>query len=193
MSSSRFTRPLLLFLFVTLLSTIPRPARAEIVHGFLTAHVDISIIGGLIHYNCGTAWDFSAQTTVRWDSAGADLTFGQVVNNLQIWRFSSLGGSGILRTSTPLEALALAPEGGYSEGHTIVVYGVYVIKTGGVGGHGESLFAKFRVHELRTPSMGGACCHLTIEFYVQLDHSRNLDQRVPVEQSTWGRVKALYQ
>ncbi len=182
MSSSRLTRPLLLFLFLALLSTAPHAARAEIVHGFLTARPDY-FPGCCI--GCGEAFDFSAQTIVRHDAAGADLCFFEPANNIDFWEFLSLGGSGIQRAARgeSLGGLMLAPEGGYKARKNIVLEGVYVILTG------DGLYAKLGVHETSMT----ICCHLTIEFYVQLDGTRNLDQRVPVEQSTWGRVKALYQ
>ena len=190
MSSSRFTRPLLLFLFVALLSIVPRAARAEIVHGFLTARPDYpaSDIGALP----GESFDFDTQTIVRWDSAGADLTiFQQDIFTPRPWFFGAQGAARITRRlAVSLEDLLVAPESGY-HGAVVIELGVYVIKTNG-GDHGESVFAKFRVHRIAAPWLGH-CCFVTIEYYVQLNGSRNLNPLVPVEETTWGRVKALYQ
>ena len=187
MSSSRFTSPLTLVVFVALLSIVPRAARAEIVHGFLTGQPDFFRIPG--HIACGEAFDFSTQTVVRWDSAGADLCFWAPPTNPSRWVFDPLNGAGLQRVHpTSFEALLVAPELGYSSStQRIELNAVYVIKTGG-GSHGEAIFAKFRVHVFVV--FGSS---VTIEYLVQLDHSRNLDPLVPVEQSTWGRVKALYQ
>ena len=185
MLSVRFTRSLLLFLFVALLSTVPRPARSEIVHGFLKA---LGGIGGEgpFYVIPLEAFDFSTQTVVHFDSTGADLCFFEPVNKAGIWYFRPLAAGLIRVYPTSLEALLLAPEGVYSpHSRKIELNGIYVILTG------DGLYAKFRVHEWGNGFLAG-CCSVTIEYYVQLDGSRNLDPLVPVEPTTWGRVKALY-
>ena len=187
MSSSRFIHPLFLIVFLALLSTAPRPARSELVHGFLKARPDVEWAGGIFFMVCGEAFDFSAQTIVRHDSAGADLCFFSPVNFSIRWKFLALA-AGLQRVHpTSLEALLLAPEGGYGGGLLqIIPNGVYVVLTD------DGFYAKFRVHEFGNGLLAG-CCSITIEYYVQTDGTRNLDSSVLVHTSTWGRVKALYQ
>ena len=182
--SSRLTSPLL-FLFVALLSTVPRPASSELVHGFLKAYPDIEALGSTLYVTCGEAFDFSSQTIVRHDSPGADLCFFAWVQYPSPWIFKPLAVGLRLETDTSLEDLLVAPVSGYSNTRywDIRVGDVYTVSTD------DGFYAKFRVHSGGPP----ICCSITIEYYVQMDGSRNLDQQVPAHSTTWGRVKALYQ
>jgi hypothetical protein len=138
----------------------------------------------------GPARDFSDSTTVvppsgdlYWITLIQQHTTGAtegsafpnyfLTNAPAVIAYSPMDSSYAELTTAPVEPSA------YSESVEIFSYGVYVIRTQ------EGHYAK-----LRMESLGGG--GMTIEYTYQDDGSLVLVRTVPVESSTWGRVKALY-
>ena len=125
----------------------------------------------------GGTWDFSAASVVPWHSENADIGFAvSPGGNLLVL---ALGSAEIMALpNVAFEDIVSAPEGSYDSWAWVVAGQSYVVKTR------EVHYAKIRFIE----SGSGA-----FDYAYQTDGSRNLDQRVPVHSTTWGRVKALYE
>ncbi|MBP2680191.1 MAG: hypothetical protein H6Q78_54 [Candidatus Krumholzibacteriota bacterium] len=125
-------------------------------------------------------WDFSESTSVdpKFDS-NTDLTLVYVVDPPIGSRAWGLNGAVIVMVDSSFVELTTAPEDTalYDWDWPAVLGETYVIRTT------ERHYAKFRILNLIIP---------TIEYVYQPDGSRMLAEGVPVEATTWGRVKSLY-
>ena len=161
--------------------------RAEVVHGFADLF-DYRGSGGDIT----AAIDFSTQELFRVDSTNsqhADLVAVIPENGDPCNCFTSLmsfnGATGRQVADTTLYDLTTAPELPYCCFSRPELDVTYVLRTA------DGLYVKFAVLSFGADDLcvaGGA----TIEFFVQTDGSPYFGSFVPVESSTWGRVKALY-
>ena len=162
-----------------LICGILRPARAELIHGTLMLQAQsVSPIPGV--WDCGTAADFSSQTTVFWASSDADICTSTTASQGTTWQFLGSNGARILRVSEALEDVKEAPTvtNVISDLYAGATYVVYT---------GDSLYVKFAVQGFDS-QLGQA----TLEYYVQMDGTTDLDSTVPVDASSWGRIKSLY-
>jgi hypothetical protein len=161
----RFCHKFLILLF-GLSHTICLSVSADIIHGICTP-----MLG---------AFDFEKQVSVHWLHPDADLSGGYVVDPpLGHLAWGLNGALLVMVADSTFEELSLAPEDSsvYStdlRGHVGIPY---VIRT--IGGH----YAKFRFTD---PTFN------TIEYAYQSDGSRLLVCPTPGEETTWGRIKALY-
>jgi hypothetical protein len=164
---------------VLLLSATGGPARPEVVHGSATVW--------FYAFNfSGQAIDFDTQTLVSYWADDGDL--GVYVSEDQcIADYGLLNGA--RAKSIPgiaLEALTVAPPLPYGASVQLVLDRTHVVLTNG------GVYAKFafRTIEVGCPRVFRA--DAVIEYYVQTDGSPNFGPTVPVESTTWGRLKALY-
>jgi len=155
---------------VVLLATslaITSTAHAELIHGYTNL------------WNGG--FDFSAQATTN-DFDIGDVFLFHIFDPPLGWRLASFQSNGILGVSDSLDGVTTAPADTTQYGDLLeVMTGItYVVRTR------DGLYAKFEflVWEPWVTAQ--------IEYYVQMDGSRDLDSTVPVESTSWGRVKALY-
>ena len=168
------SRMLVLLIFV-LIVTIAPPARGTVHEGLATLRE-------------GEGWDFSAASLSPLDgvsSESTDLAYGASGKTWPVspWVFGTLQlHCGIAHERWAYDQLLAAPlrsEAHYSKSSPAVAGGVYVVITC------EDHYAKFRVLTV------GA--EVVIEYAYQDDGSRVLDSGVPVEQQTWGAIKALFE
>jgi hypothetical protein len=92
-------------------------------------------------------------------------------------------GIAVAAPDSSYEALTTAPEDSNAYFVAVVPYPdeVYVVRTN------KSRYAKIRGLDLRP---GG---EFTFEYSYQDDGTRILTGKVPIEQTTWGKVKSLHQ
>lgn len=163
--SFRGARVILLGLFLLLGWTTH--SRAELAHGT----VDLRE-GGL---------DFSELQLVEFGSPAADLGLIYVVDPPLGYRFwTGWNGSFIMTADSTLEEITAAPEDDalYDQDAVPVVGQAYIVKAS------DGFYAKFALREFSRDVL--------IEYYVQLDGTNVLIDAVPLQQTTWGRIKALY-
>lgn len=160
-------------------------ARSQLVHGVGVLVPEVSLPGVC----CANAIDFSTQTTTAPGAEDADLYYAEVPGVPGAWLFHGLNGARVLVVPEPFDELVVAPEPAAANVATPATLGqTYVIKTG------DEFYAKFIVREAEDglpTGWGGVCCRLKIEYYVQLDGTRNLDSQLSVHATSWGRIKAL--
>lgn len=149
----------------------PVTARADLAHGT----VDLSWGG----------FDFSTQTQHVTDIDDIDIASCIIVDPPLGYRFCLWYGAGILAVAdTTVENITYAPADitAYDFDVAPVQGQAYVLKAG------DGFYVKFAVRLFQPYTT------LTIEYYVQMDGTNNLndDLIVAVEETTWGRVKALY-
>lgn len=176
-------RSRLLLFVVAITSTIP--ARGAVVHGFKEIQPNyLSSLPGLVSTD---AFDFSAQAIVDHLSTNADLSYQEMQNHPGDWDFFDFSGI-VTVPNTTLEQIQQAPVDGYVFDNDARIGRSYVAKTT------DGLYAKFRITEFND-GLGGddkGCCSIVIEYYVQMDGTPTFGPALPVDQTTWGRVKALY-
>jgi hypothetical protein len=160
-------------------------ARSQLVHG---VHVLVPEVS-LPDFCCANAIDFSTQTSTIPSSGDADLYYAEITGVPGAWLFHAVNDAHVVAVPDAFDDLVVAPEPTPGDiTATATLRQTYVIKTG------DGFYAKFIVREAEDglPSgWGGVCCRLKIEYYVQLDGSRNLDSQLPVHATSWGRIKAL--
>jgi hypothetical protein len=127
-------------------------------------------------------WDFSEEKSVNpFFDPGADFAIAYVVDPPLGYRVQGLDGARLVMVpDSTFEELTEAPEDPSLYGWDLPgLMGVtYVIRT--IEGH----YAKFRILSL----LGH-----WIEYAYQSDGSRMLAYPTPVERTTWGRIKALFE
>ena len=158
---------------LVVLSSFASTARAALVHGDVNIAVD--------------GFDFSEQRLVPsgGNSEEMDLMYAVVVSPpLGPMFYTGINYSYILAVpDSTLDQVTVAPEDSsvYSMDAVPVLGRTYIVKTS------DGFYAKFALREF-TPDIV-----VRIEYYVQMDGTNNLDTTtVPVEQVTWGQIKALY-
>ena len=151
--------------------------------GFVFALSAPAAFGGVIHgfadFSLG-AWDFSAQITVGPFTPDADLYFAFVVDPpLGDW-IAAVNGAMIAMVDSSFGELTTAPvDTSLYDYDMAAILGItYVIRTG------EGHYAKFTVDQLYPL--------IVLEYVYQPNGSPMLVDPVGVEQTTWGRVKAIY-
>ncbi|MCI0452903.1 MAG: hypothetical protein L0Z51_11030 [Candidatus Latescibacteria bacterium] len=165
------------------------PARAEVIHGFARA-VDYNGAGGSITVGV----DFSTQLTFRIDMSNrhlADLQASIPVGpggGCSTWLVSFNGTTGRSVPGTTLEELEVAPESPYCCIPSPELNETCVLLTV------DGLYVKYAVRSIDETETGGECIFggVDIEFFVQTNGTRDFGPVLPVESSTWGRIKALY-
>ncbi len=132
------------------------------------------IVHGFGHCGLG-GWDFSDSAAV--DLYEGDLSIVYVVDPpIGYWMSATNGAAVTMVSDSTLEELTTAPQDPslYDIFLPALLMETYVIRTV------EGYYAKFRIF-LYLPAP-------TFEYYYQPNGSRVL----PVEQSSWGQIKALY-
>ena len=129
------------------------------------------------------SWDFSEQVSVdRFTNPNSDLSFAFVVDPPLGYRVACENGAvAVLIQDSTFDEVTVAPEDTtlYSWDLPAQVGATYVIRTT------ERHYAKFTPLQLEPVPI--------IRYAYQPDGSRALIDPVPIEETTWGRVKALYQ
>jgi len=168
------SRMLVLLIFV-LIVTIAPPARGTVHEGLATLKE-------------GEGWDFSASSLSPLDgllSQFTDLAYGrsEQAHPEPPWVFGTLEvDCGIAHERWAYDQLLLAPlrtEAHYGMSSPVLAGGVYVLITR------ENHYVKFRVLHIGP--------EVVIEYAYQDDGSRVLDSRVPVDEQTWGAIKAVFE
>jgi hypothetical protein len=156
-----------------------RPVRAEVIHGTVSLHPTY-VMGWPDPMYWHDGFDFETQTVVVYTTESSDLSWGETTPDGEALFFPH-NADGIVHVPTPLTQLETAPTiaAGFSSAQNVNPTAVYVMRTG--SGH----YVKFAQH---FPDESD----LTIEYYVQMDGSRNFGPTVAVQPTTWGKVKALY-
>ncbi len=126
-------------------------------------------------------WDFSEETPVHW--LDGDIQVGHVGDPPLGWLVGGANGAGIiLLADSTFEDLSEAPADSslynYWGEEPGIPGATYVCRTG--DGH----YAKFRFLD---PFFS------EIEYAYQTDGRPSFLDPVPVEETTWGRIKALYE
>jgi len=153
--------------------------RAEIIHGIVALHPTY-VMGWPDPMVWHDGFDFETQSVVVYTTDSSDLSWSEVVPDAEATLFPH-NAAGIQVVNVPLDELDAAPviPADYFAERLVSPTAVYVMRTG--QGH----YVKFAQH---FPDKGD----LTIEYYVQMDGSPNFGPALPVQPTTWGRVKALY-
>ncbi len=154
----------LLVLTSILVCTLVHPALGEVLRGIGT-----SSQGG---------WDFSEEAPVHW--LDGDIAVGYVVDPPLGWLvWGANGGKIVLLADSTFEDLTEAPADTslYKYEEQGIAGATYVCRTG--DGH----YAKFRYV---SPSFS------MIEYAYQTDGTPSFLDPVPVEETTWGRIKSLF-
>lgn len=132
---------------------------------------------GAFEFGC---WDFSEEQSVHdWDP-GADACIAYVVDPPLGWMVSAAGFGEIAPVDSAFDDVTTAPadSSAWVIDYPAFTFVTYVVRTA------ENHYAKFRILEF-IPIV-------TIQYAYQPDGSGNLDTTVPVEETRWGRIKALY-
>jgi hypothetical protein len=161
-------------LSAVILAATPELPRADLTHGF------VNLVNG--------GFDFSTRTQYAGGVDYIDVAWCVVLDPPLGDRLCMWNGSGILAVpDSAVEDITHAPPEStlYSPDANPVPGQAYVVRTG------DGFYAKFAVREF----IKTADAHsLLIEYFVQMDGTNHLDDDiiVAVQQTTWGRVKALY-
>ena len=162
---------------LTALFLLSNPAAAELIHGTFNS------------FSCGYGFDFS-ELSCTTDDCLADFGIAQINPPISCdavmacWCGAScsceIRSTIAILPGTTLAEVEWAPEdpAAYGCGDCIGSNTVYVIHTA------DGLYAKFRFTTPWIPN--------EVEYYVQTDGTRNLGG-VPVEDSTWGEIKVIYE
>jgi hypothetical protein len=167
------SRPLVLLVFSSI-CFLPQAVNSDVIHGSQGLYATYM---AYYPYGSDEAFDFVTRALVPWSATSADLSCaGNAMGDEMTLNSRNCIGTVV---DTPLEQLAAAPEGLVPFGATAQLNRTYVVKTG------DNVYAKFAV---RSMDWAG----IVIEYYVQTDGSASFGPLLPVEATTWGRVKALY-
>ena len=145
----------------------------------LTTSVAAEIIEGTAVLEQG-CWDFSQQqTVVDWDPS-ADACILYVVDPPLGYMVTAAGYGAISVVDSAFDDVTSAPtdSSAWVFDYPAFTFVTYVVRTA------ENHYAKFRL-------VDGVVIP-TIEYAYQPDGSMNLDTGVPVEATTWGSIKELY-
>ena len=126
-------------------------------------------------------WDFSDSTlSSNWDIFYA-ITKKQLTSISQFEIFFCYGNNNIMYSDSSYEDVTTAPEDSslYSDYVWVLSGKTYILQTR------ESHYVKLRVIYNGQP--------VIFEYTYQDDGSRDLVGPVPIEKTTWGRIKALYE
>jgi hypothetical protein len=140
-----------------------------------------AVHSGVGYAELDSAWDFSDSATCSlFEGYCGDFAMG-INGGWFLLAMPPDAGIAIVADST-FEELTTAPED--PDRYFVIVYPypneVYVVRTE------EGHYAKIRPIDLN------ASGEFTFEYRYQDDGSRVLDDTVPVEATSWGRIKALY-
>ncbi|MBI4721089.1 MAG: HmuY family protein [Chitinivibrionia bacterium] len=152
---------------VLLLIACVAPASGEIVKGY-----------GTLDQGC---WDFSKEKSVRdWDP-GADACIAYIIDPPIGFMVATANYATVAVIDSAFDDVTTAPEdsSAYVYDYLAFDFVTYVVHTA------EGHYAKFHILQF-IPLV-------IIEYAYQSDGSRNLDTSVPVDATSWGRIKALYQ
>jgi hypothetical protein len=164
-------------IILALLLLNPLRIRADVIHGVqLLNSTYIEPFGEIFD----DAFDLMTQTIVSVYSDNWDISWSQDMRGGLA--FLSLRDCYGVVLKMPLEDLQVSPPLPDPLVGERVFDGnsnIYVVRTS------DGLYAKFRILGLSVTTM-------TMEYYVQTDGSPSFGPSLPVQGSTWGRVKALY-
>ncbi len=140
--------------------------------------VSAEIIEGIGTLGC---WDFSEEKAVRdWDP-GSDACIAYIVDPPIGYMVATTNYATIAIIDSSFDDVTTAPEDSLAYVYDYLAFDfvTYVVHTA------EGHYAKFQILQF-IPLV-------TIKYAYQTDGSRNLDTSVPVDATSWGRIKALYQ
>jgi len=152
-------------IFLVILLAFVTPGSADIIKGI-----------GVLEQGC---WDFSEQKSIPWWE-GADACIAYVVDPPLGWRVGTANYATVAVIDSTFDDVTTAPEdsSAYAYDCPVDFVHTYVVHTA------EGHYAKFHILQF-IPLVA-------IEYAYQSDGSRNLDTGVPVDATSWGRIKALY-
>jgi hypothetical protein len=158
---------------VVFLPFFPQTASSELIHGTARLYLDADL-------GCDQAIDFSTQTLVGCHTAEADFTYYSSLQHPEQLEFGVYyPGGWMVTVDTPFEDVSIASLIG-SIDQRVMLNRTYIIRTK------DPLYAKLVVRSINEGLT------VDVEYVVQTDGTRVLGPALPVEQTTWGKIKALY-